>query len=316
MQKVGSLSSFKSNLRTLGKGARLGVAITIFNGLGDSILARPFLAKLTKVANVTLYCYSGQEELFGGLKLNIVGVDPRKKLPLSCQRPELWISLNAYSPIPLERTFHKRWRGVCRKYFGQSVRDTSKFFILNKPMTKQFGIIGGVSSSFLPWHSPVEIPYKTKNSVNNWLNMRPHQALCVIHGDTVEGKMWPVKKWEALVDRILQLDILVVSCGKDTKFLQHMGIRNSSAELDLIEQFSILRQADLFVGVDSVFMHVADSFKCHGVALFGPTNPKVWGPQFSGLRPVWDGSRRMSCLAVDSVWRQFEKAFQMRNNRI
>jgi ADP-heptose:LPS heptosyltransferase len=48
----------------------------------------------------------------------------------------------------------------------------------------------------------------------------------------------------------------------------------------------LVGEADLFVGVDSCMLHVADLFRVPGVGLFGPTRPRQWGFRFGLHRHV------------------------------
>jgi lipopolysaccharide heptosyltransferase II len=57
---------------------------------------------------------------------------------------------------------------------------------------------------------------------------------------------------------------------------------------------SILKQARLFVGIDSGIMHLASSLDIPVVGLFGPTDPKYVGPQ--NLRSTVISNRDMDCV--------------------
>jgi ADP-heptose:LPS heptosyltransferase len=62
--------------------------------------------------------------------------------------------------------------------------------------------------------------------------------------------------------------------------------------------------SDLFLGIDSCFLHAADLYRIAGVALFGPTRPSLWGFRFSPCArdlsaPAADGA--MASLTPASV---------------
>jgi len=61
------------------------------------------------------------------------------------------------------------------------------------------------------------------------------------------------------------------------KKVNHM--ENLAGKMDLKELCYLLRDADLFVGVDSGIMHLASSFNIPVVGIFGPTDPFYVGPQ-------------------------------------
>jgi heptosyltransferase-3 len=53
----------------------------------------------------------------------------------------------------------------------------------------------------------------------------------------------------------------------------------------------MLVHARLFVGPDTSVTHLAAAAGCPTVALFGPTDPRQWGPvPAGGLDPMWEAS--------------------------
>jgi len=53
---------------------------------------------------------------------------------------------------------------------------------------------------------------------------------------------------------------------------------NLSGKLSLNESAALIRQADCFLGLDSVAMHISAAVNTPCVAIFGPTTDKVWKP--------------------------------------
>lgn len=53
---------------------------------------------------------------------------------------------------------------------------------------------------------------------------------------------------------------------------------NFAGQLNLNESAALIKRADCFFGLDSIAMHIAAAVKTPCVALFGPTNDKVWHP--------------------------------------
>jgi len=47
----------------------------------------------------------------------------------------------------------------------------------------------------------------------------------------------------------------------------------------LVERARILASARLYIGNDSGITHLAAAVGCPTVAIFGPTDPTIWGPQ-------------------------------------
>lgn len=60
---------------------------------------------------------------------------------------------------------------------------------------------------------------------------------------------------------------------------------NFAGQLSLNETAALIKRADCFFGLDSIAMHIAAAVKTPCVALFGPTNDKVWHP-WMGMHKV------------------------------
>jgi hypothetical protein len=102
------------------------------------------------------------------------------------------------------------------------------------------------------------------------------RVLC-IHNETDPRKMWPSDRLKAFIDGFLirHPDFIVVIVSKLVQRIDvDPAMRNRVVAcfgLPLDVAFCLVAQADLFVGVDSCMLHVADSCRVPGVGLFGPT---------------------------------------------
>src|SRR5438105_3620865 len=96
------------------------IAVTLFNGLGDGLLARPALRALRQRHGVLdVYCLAGQETaIFGGLGARVVPRDAGEVTLPQGDVPAHWISFNAYHPVPLEAPFLRAWQSVLRTGFS------------------------------------------------------------------------------------------------------------------------------------------------------------------------------------------------------
>lgn len=106
------------------------------------------------------------------------------------------------------------------------------------------------------------------------------QPLVLIHsGPTWPVKMWPLGKWEQLVETLKQeFGVLVIQVGADTHDYQNSavaarihGTEDWIGQLSLLEILALLGEARLFIGVDSGLLHLAASSGTASVGLFGPT---------------------------------------------
>lgn len=101
-------------------------------------------------------------------------------------------------------------------------------------------------------------------------------------------KCWENTKFSALIDKLSEKDIKIIITAAPSKSESRMidditansgaDIINLSGKLSLKQLAAFIEKAKLFVGVDSVPMHMAAAFKTPCVALFGPSGDQEWGP--------------------------------------
>jgi heptosyltransferase III len=71
--------------------------------------------------------------------------------------------------------------------------------------------------------------------------------------------------------------------------------------LSLLELSRYLRDVATFIGNDSGITHLAAYCGCPTIALFGPTDPRMWGPIGRRSRIIW--KTRLEDISVDEVLR-------------
>jgi len=101
-------------------------------------------------------------------------------------------------------------------------------------------------------------------------------------------KCWPAEKNAELIDRLAAQGIrTVVTAAPDAEevgLVEQILEKAQSAPLNLAGQLSIKElgavaaRARLFIGVDSMPMHLASAMGVPTVALFGPSGEMEWGP--------------------------------------
>ena len=132
----------------------------------------------------------------------------------------------------------------------------------------------------------------------------PQRLLCV-HTDTRPGKSWPRERFRRVLDAFLRefpdfIALIVDLRGEGFERAQFSD-RLLPVNLPLGPSFALLRNSDLFLGIDSCFLHAADLFRVPGVGLFGPTTCRRWGYRFVAHRH-FQGSERMETIQVDEVY--------------
>ena len=121
-------------------------------------------------------------------------------------------------------------------------------------------------------------------------------------------KQWTREGWRALADALRQRGLAIVATGgpDDRAYLDDIWrddpeVRRLDGRLRWAEIAALLRGARLYVGPDTSVTHMAAASGCPTVALFGPTDPRLWGPwPAPGLTTPWAASGTIQCR--DNVW--------------
>lgn len=130
--------------------------------------------------------------------------------------------------------------------------------------------------------------------------------LVVIHpaggsnpGMTLSAKRWPAGRYAALARRLVRergVRVALVGGAEDRPLAEEVrrlaevedeAVRNLAGELSFDELGALLERARLFVGNDTGAMHLAVAVGTPTVAVFGPSDPRRYGPYGPAHRAVW-----------------------------
>jgi hypothetical protein len=137
------------------------------------------------------------------------------------------------------------------------------------------------------------------------------RPLLAVHpGSGGPAKRWPLENFLAAVgllrERIDPFCLFLSGPAEDDAFKDRLDrfVRGRSdavhyAGADLIAVAALLAGADLYLGNDSGVTHLAAAVGCPVVALFGPTDPAVWGPVGSAVTILREPD--LSRLSVGAV---------------
>jgi heptosyltransferase-3 len=133
-------------------------------------------------------------------------------------------------------------------------------------------------------------------------------------GSGGKKKCWPLEKYCELVARIagdFRPIFLFFSGPAEEQSVKKQIDRFSRSRQDVTHiadgslrtAASLLSRCSLYIGNDSGFSHLAAATGCRVLALFGPTNPAVWGP-LGNVEIVSAGfPAPIDRIAVDTVFR-------------
>ena len=99
-------------------------------------------------------------------------------------------------------------------------------------------------------------------------------------------KCWPAERNAQLADRLAAEghQVVLTAAPQETDFIDRILAKTASKPLNLTGKLSLKElgaltaRARLFIGVDSMPMHLASAMGTPTVALFGPSNEEQWGP--------------------------------------
>lgn len=179
-----------------------------------------------------------------------------------------------------------RWRGKYYTQVVQSVPGVQHRIDRDLETLKLINIHADSTDPQL-WLTPEE--EKSADQLLDQLGVqRSHSRVILQPGARYWFKAWPPDRYAELADRLIsQYDCQVVIGGSCQEVDLAQQIRQTAkskpviiAGRTTIKQFSaIAKKSLLFVGSDSGAMHIASAVGTPVVALFGPSNPREWGPR-------------------------------------
>jgi heptosyltransferase-3 len=130
--------------------------------------------------------------------------------------------------------------------------------------------------------------------------MTPETDFAVIHAAPMyRYKEWTREGWRALAAGLQERGLDVIAIGgldaAERRYLDDVwqGVV-PVYQVGWADTMGLLKRARVFVGPDTSVTHLAAASGCPTVALFGPMDPRVWGPfPVGGLHAPWAASGRI-----------------------
>jgi heptosyltransferase-3 len=126
----------------------------------------------------------------------------------------------------------------------------------------------------------------------SYVEQKLPKAYVVFHpGAAFRYKQWTKDGWVTLVKKFRLFGYVVVVTGSGNKvetsylndLFRNSDVTRADGSLTWPQLVGLLKRASYFVGVDTSITHLAAACGAKGIAIFGPTNPDLWGPaRFSG----------------------------------
>jgi heptosyltransferase III len=113
-------------------------------------------------------------------------------------------------------------------------------------------------------------------------------------------KHWSVEGWRTAATKLRARGLRVVVTGGpdageraflDAVFAPLPDVERRDGQLSWPQLARLLAGARVFIGPDTSVTHLAAATGCPTIALFGPTDPRQWGPvPAGGLDPMWEAA--------------------------
>jgi lipopolysaccharide heptosyltransferase III len=136
----------------------------------------------------------------------------------------------------------------------------------------------------------------------------PREPYAVVHAaPKFVYKRWTIDGWRRLAAglRVRGLATVVIGANADRAYLDAVwrdaDVVRLDGELTWPEISALIGGAQIYVGPDTAVTHLAAATGTQTVALYGPTDPRIWGPwPRNGLDRPWDASGTIQHR--DNVW--------------
>ncbi len=125
----------------------------------------------------------------------------------------------------------------------------------------------------------------------------PGGPYAVIHAAPMfRYKQWSKSGWRELAAALAARGLSVIATGGpaevERRYLDEVWrgapVTRRDGELDWPQLAGLLSKARVYIGPDTSVTHLAAAAGCPTVALYGPTDPQLWGPwPAGGLDAIW-----------------------------
>lgn len=279
--------------------------------IGDSIVLTSAIEALPSDFLVDVLCFRDSEPIFKmHPRVRHVYVVPRFLKGMA----KLRAYIHTYKKIlnesyDLVAQFSDDWRGailtrliqtklsVARQslkrpsFWSNSFEFISKTALKNRHAAEQDVDLLRRVGLYLKPHAPayyLEPDAGASHSVMDWLTgAGVHQKkIIVIHAAARwKFKELPNSTWVEVINRLHEKEYEVVLSGGPTDLTFNQSIVDAcekppllTANFSLAMTAALMKRASLLISIDSMSIHMASAMQLQVVALFGPTNEKVWAP--------------------------------------
>ena len=211
--------------------------------------------------------------------------------------------VTAATGAPMKIGFNKenRWRG--KVYSHQMTVEDDRMHMID--LHGQVGAPLGIRGPFsLPEVFVIEKEEKRAEQILEKEGLQDGPWVMIHPTARYWSKAWPAERFAALGDLLAKQGIAVALVGseKDRNIgekIQHIAqskLISFMGRTSILELAALMKRCLLFIGNDGGPMHMAGAIGCPVLAIFGPTDPAVWGPRGNQVNVVYKGLDCHACF--------------------
>lgn len=125
-------------------------------------------------------------------------------------------------------------------------------------------------------------------------------------------KNWIAENWVTVINHLAKkAQCILIGSNQELSAMQSMNAKTNNAaliaagKLTLGESAALIKNAQLFITVDTGPMHIAQAFDTPVIALMGPTHSRVWGPR--NRQDIVIRSLRCPCAPCWQLYKNYHK---------
>jgi len=134
-------------------------------------------------------------------------------------------------------------------------------------------------------------------------------SVAIHPGSGSKQKCWPIEYFADLITWLrdeMRANVFVVSGPADYKIVERLKLKLKGSffiveNLALPHLAAVIKRCNLFIGNDSGITHLAAAVGVPTIAIFGPTNPVIWGPRGKMVKIIYKELQCNPCEEVERV---------------
>jgi hypothetical protein len=273
------------------------VVIYLFNGngWGDHFLAIPFIRKQIEKhcpENILLITYQNHiDNLFKNFNCQFIGLENSHfcfeeiKNQIIDFRPHKIFSFNAFYPFDFDFYVISIFKHT--KYYGKfNELGTLRLFSFKNfaHIRDQYFLISEEKINYTKDERKFIFTEKENEQYSRYflksIGDIDYDNTVFLHLESEKSKQWGNKKSNSLIKKLLDAKVKVLILGQNNHQIRNKLKKNENLifieEKEIRIVFWLVSKSKFFIGIDSVFAHVADAYDVNSVVLFSHYYSHEW----------------------------------------